>query len=48
VDGLPLGLEGVRLVKEQFHAALYIKAALGAGFLRTHCSRRRRAEEGPG
>lgn len=32
--GLPLGAEGVRLVKEQFHAALYIKAAFDAGFLR--------------
>jgi cyclopropane fatty-acyl-phospholipid synthase-like methyltransferase len=32
--GLPLGTEGLRLVKEQFHAALYIKAAFDAGFLR--------------
>lgn len=32
--GLPLGRDGVRLVKEQFHAALYIKAAFDAGFLR--------------
>jgi ubiquinone/menaquinone biosynthesis C-methylase UbiE len=32
--GLPLGAEGVRLLKEQFHAALYIKAGFDAGFLR--------------
>lgn len=32
--GLKLGHEGQRLVKEQFHAALYIKAAFDAGFLR--------------
>ncbi|HEX2763526.1 MAG TPA: methyltransferase domain-containing protein [Allosphingosinicella sp.] len=32
--GLPLGRAGVRLVKEQFHAALYIRAAFDAGFLR--------------
>ena len=32
--GLTLGEEGVRLIKEQFHAALYIKAAFDAGFLR--------------
>lgn len=32
--GLPLGSEGLRLIKEQFHAALYIKAAFDAGFLR--------------
>jgi sterol 24-C-methyltransferase len=32
--GLALGPEGVRLVKDQFHAALYIKAAFDAGFLR--------------
>jgi ubiquinone/menaquinone biosynthesis C-methylase UbiE len=32
--GLPLGPDGLRLVKEQFHAALYIKAAFDAGFLR--------------
>jgi SAM-dependent methyltransferase len=32
--GLPLGGDGIRLVKEQFHAALYIKAAFDAGFLR--------------
>jgi SAM-dependent methyltransferase len=32
--GLALGPEGVRLVKEQFPAALYIKAAFDAGFLR--------------
>jgi SAM-dependent methyltransferase len=32
--GLPLGGEGLRLIKEQFHAALYIKAAFDAGFLR--------------
>ncbi|HEX6377326.1 MAG TPA: methyltransferase domain-containing protein [Allosphingosinicella sp.] len=33
-NGLALGREGLRLVKEQFHAALYIKAAFDAGFLR--------------
>lgn len=32
--GLPLGSEGIRLIKEQFHAALYIKAGFDAGFLR--------------
>jgi SAM-dependent methyltransferase len=32
--GMPLGAEGVRLLKEQFHAALYIKAGFDAGFLR--------------
>ena len=32
--GLTLGEEGVRLIKEQFHAALYIKAAFDAAFLR--------------
>ena len=32
--GLTLGKEGLRLVKDQFHAALYIKAAFDAGFLR--------------
>ena len=32
--GAPLGAEGVRLVKEQFAAALYIKAGFDAGFLR--------------
>ncbi|MBP2312564.1 SAM-dependent methyltransferase [Azospirillum soli] len=32
--GLPLGAEGIRLIKEQFHAALYIKAAFDAGLLR--------------
>ena len=32
--GLTLGEEGVRLIKDQFHAALYIKAAFDAGFLR--------------
>ncbi len=32
--GLTLGEDGVRLIKEQFHAALYIKAAFDAGFLR--------------
>ena len=32
--GLALGSEGLRLVKDQFHAALYIKAAFDAGFLR--------------
>ena len=32
--GLVLGPEGLRLIKEQFHAALYIKAAFDAGFLR--------------
>jgi hypothetical protein len=31
---LPLGAEGVRLLKEQFLAALYIKAGFDAGFLR--------------
>lgn len=31
---LPLGKEGLRLIKEQFPAALYIKAAFDAGFLR--------------
>jgi len=35
--GLPLGTEGIRLIKEQFHAALYIKAAFDAGFLRYTC-----------
>jgi SAM-dependent methyltransferase len=33
-NGLPLGAEGVRLVKEQFAAALHIKAGFDAGFLR--------------
>jgi len=33
-NGLPLGAEGIRLIKEQFHAALYIKAGFDAGFLR--------------
>jgi SAM-dependent methyltransferase len=32
--GMPLGAEGVRLLKEQFPAALYIKAGFDAGFLR--------------
>ncbi len=32
--GMPLGAEGVRLMKEQFPAALYIKAGFDAGFLR--------------
>src|SRR5688572_21206295 len=32
--GLALGGDGLRLLKEQFHAALYIKAAFDAGFLR--------------
>jgi cyclopropane fatty-acyl-phospholipid synthase-like methyltransferase len=32
--GLPLGAEWIRLLKEQFHAALYIKAGFDAGFLR--------------
>ena len=32
--GLPLGPDGIRLLKEQFHAALYIKAGFDAGFLR--------------
>lgn len=32
--GLPLGREGIRLIREQFPAALYIKAAFDAGFLR--------------
>ena len=35
--GLPLGAEGVRLPKEQFPAALYIKAGFDAGFLRYTC-----------
>ena len=32
--GLPLGKEGIRLIGEQFPAALYIKAGFDAGFLR--------------
>lgn len=32
--GLPLGADGIRLIKEQFHAAIYIKAGFDAGFLR--------------
>jgi sterol 24-C-methyltransferase len=32
--GLPLGANGIRLLKEQFPAALYIKAGFDAGFLR--------------
>ncbi len=32
--GLPLGADGIRLIKEQFPAALYIKAGFDAGFLR--------------
>ena len=32
--GLALGPDGIRLVKDQFHAALHIKAAFDAGFLR--------------
>ena len=32
--GMPLGAEGARLVKEQFAAALHIKAGFDAGFLR--------------
>lgn len=32
--GLPLGRDGIRLIKEQFPAALYIKAGFDAGFLR--------------
>jgi SAM-dependent methyltransferase len=32
--GLPLGPVGIRLLKEQFPAALYIKAGFDAGFLR--------------
>lgn len=32
--GMPLGAEGVQLIREQFAAALYIKAAFDAGFLR--------------
>ncbi len=32
--GLKLGREGLELIKDQFHAALYIKAAFDAGFLR--------------
>ena len=35
--GLPLGAEGVRLPKEQFPAALCIKAGFDAGFLRYTC-----------
>lgn len=31
---LPMGKEGLRLIKEQFPAALYIKAAFDVGFLR--------------
>jgi cyclopropane fatty-acyl-phospholipid synthase-like methyltransferase len=33
-QGLPLGREAIRLIKEQFPAALYIKAGFDAGFLR--------------
>lgn len=33
-QGIPLGEDGIRLVKEQFPAALYIKAGFDAGFLR--------------
>lgn len=32
--GMKLGPEGIRLIKEQFPAALYIKAGFDAGFLR--------------
>jgi SAM-dependent methyltransferase len=32
--GLSLGKEGIRLIKEQFPAALYIKAGFDSGFLR--------------
>ncbi|MFZ5479521.1 MAG: SAM-dependent methyltransferase [Myxococcota bacterium] len=32
--GMRLGAEGIRLIKEQFPAALYIKAGFDAGFLR--------------
>lgn len=32
--GIPLGSEGIQLIKDQFPAALYIKAAFDAGFLR--------------
>lgn len=32
--GMTLGPEGIRLIKEQFPAALYIKAGFDAGFLR--------------
>ena len=32
--GMPLGAAGVRLLKEQFPAALYVKAGFDAGFLR--------------
>lgn len=31
---LTLGADSIRLIKEQFPAALYIKAAFDAGFLR--------------
>src|SRR5690606_19880335 len=33
-SGLPTGKEGLRLIKEQFPAALYIKAGFDSGFLR--------------
>jgi len=36
-SGLPLGADGIRLIKEQFHAALYIKAGFDSGFLRYTC-----------
>jgi hypothetical protein len=32
--GLRLGRDGIRLLKEQFPAALYIKAGFDSGFLR--------------
>ena len=32
--GVALGPDGIRLIKEQFPAALYIKAGFDAGFLR--------------
>ncbi|MPY72252.1 MAG: methyltransferase domain-containing protein [Alphaproteobacteria bacterium] len=33
-NGLPVGADGIRLIEDQFAAALYIKAAFDAGFLR--------------
>jgi SAM-dependent methyltransferase len=35
--GMTLGAEGIRMIKEQFPAALYIKAGFDAGFLRYVC-----------
>jgi hypothetical protein len=32
--GVTLGADGIRLIKEQFPAAVYIRAAFDAGFLR--------------